>query len=271
MKHLLKLMTVAALGAAVMASCGQKNDPVPEKPVVTEDMYTVSAVAETGEVTFKFNSESLSPIWTVTDPAGIKTTFNDREVVRTFKAKGDYTGSLIAYGAAGQSDPVSFTFTISYVELSEGEAAIVNALADKTLCASAYGWWGEGWEYFDDPVEEYTADDRITFSKDGTLVITQGETLRIYNDGVTGGEEYSFTGTAKWAVITEEDVVKVQFADGGFPLMLAGKGDVSVEDPLYHLGLNAKWNASVKDGVVRLDIWQDFNEQYFTVFLSPVK
>ena len=53
--------------------------------------------------------------------------------------------------------------------------------------------------------------------------------------------------------------------------MLAGDGD-DPASPNYHLGLNAKWTVtSIVDGTVRLDIYQDFNEQWLTVFLSPVE
>ena len=121
----------------------------------------------------------------------------------------------------------------------------MEALSGKTFCASAYGWWGEGWEWFEEPIEEYTADDRITFGADGTLTITQGETLRIYNDCVPGGEEYTVEGPAKWRIVTDEGDVKVQFVDGGFPLMLAGMGE-NPSDLNYHYGLDAMWTLQSK-------------------------
>ena len=275
MKHLLKLMTFAALGALLAVSCG-KNDgnTILPKPVVTADMYSVTVHSETGDVDFAFTGDALSSFWTVVEPVGITTCFNGREVTKTFKSNGVYECTLIAYGKAGQSDPVPFTFTIEGLvpPMSDAEKAAVEALTGKTFYASAYGWWGEGWEWFEEPIEEYTADDRITFGADGSLTITQGETLRICNDGVPGGEEYVVEGQGKWRVVTEDDVVKVQFVDGGFPLMLAGSGG-SPEDPNYHLGLNAMWTVTSidEDGTVRMDIYQAFNEQWFTVFLSPVE
>lgn len=445
MKNLLKLMTFAALGALLAISCGKeekKEDPTPQKPVVTADMYSVVADAESGEVVFKFTGEGLSPFWTVIDPSGTKTTFTDREVTKTYKTKGNYKGNLIAYGTGGQSDPVEFTFSIGstapvdpelsatenllisetwkirhfgwfggegeefwdyhekvpsqaadirmtfkkggafelnlggstavynddvqggwqegvtitgnekwsyvkegdkeYVQFSDGgfpgmlggeaavngkylinnmdaesfslcyqqteeqwfyvtlvpdyfvepapeavsEEAAVAALSGKTFQVSDYGWWGEGWQYFavSDGEEEIPANltnDFITFGADGALELTFGlddpleeggdPVARIYNDGVANGELYTVTGTPKWAVVTDGDAVKVQFSDGGFPLMIAGLG--GPEDATYHFGIDGKWTvASVgEDGTVRLEIFQDFNEQWFTTFLTPVK
>ena len=39
MKHLIKLLTFAALGALLVVSCKEKDEPVAEKPVITSDMY----------------------------------------------------------------------------------------------------------------------------------------------------------------------------------------------------------------------------------------
>ncbi len=436
MKHLCKLMTFAALGALLLLSCEEQKDPTPQKPVVTVSMYSVTANAETGEVVFKFTSDDLSPYWTVVDPSGNKTTFTDREVTKTYTAKGFYTGTLIAYGTGGQSDPAEFNFTIGsseqeiidptlsaaenvlisktwklyrygyyseewdeetnaklaslaipacaaddrmtfekdgafkldqgadktvyndgvvggiqegvtvtgnekwayvkdggaeWIQFSDGgfpamigdtdgingryqireltadsfrlyfdqhgqwfflvivpesfnenpgttengevtEASAKAALSGKTFKVERFGWWGDGWEYFDDPVPEYTADDTITFESDGSLTIDLGETQHIYNDGVGDGEDYTVEGKGKWAIVKEGGAVKISFSDGGFPLMLAGKSKVSPDDPNYHFGLNAKWTvASLADSLVRVEIYQDFNEQWFTVFLAPAK
>ena len=46
-------------------SCAQKEDPTPEKPVVTDEMYAVEADAETGVVVFTFKGANLNPYWTV--------------------------------------------------------------------------------------------------------------------------------------------------------------------------------------------------------------
>lgn len=444
MKHLFKLLTVAALGASVVLSCGKKDEPViPEKPVVKADMYSVTANAETGEVVFKFTAEGLSPFWTVIEPSGTKTTFTDREVTKTYKAKGLYKGNIIAYGDGGQSDPVDFEFTITgattpvdptmsetenilisetwklltygyyggegeeywdwydatvpacaaddrftfkkdgsfvmslgentgvynddvgiqdgitvsgnekwayvkegdaeYIQFSDGgfpgmlgnDAAINGkylisnltaesfnlcyqqseeqwfvvilvpdwyepphtggevteesakaALSGKTFQVSDFGWWGEGWQWFtvsdggeDLPVN--VTNDYVTFSADGSLVLALGiddpveeggeAVVRVYNDGVENGEVYTATGNEKWSIVTQGEEVMVQFAGGGFPLMIAGLG--TSEDSTYHFGMDARWTvASVgEDGTVRLEIYQDFNEQYFTVFLTPVE
>ena len=164
--------------------------------------------------------------------------------------------------------------------------ATTQALSGKTFKVSDYGWWGEGWQYFavSDGEEELpliVTNDSITFGADGSLTITLGvddpleeggeSAARIYNDGVSGGEVYVVEGSPKWSVAEADGVAFVQFADGGFPLMLAGDGD-DPASPNYHLGLNAKWTVtSIVDGTVRLDIYQDFNEQWLTVFLSPVE
>ena len=436
-------MTLAALGMLIAASCNKKpDDPKPQKPVVTDEMYSVTVNAETSEVTFKFTADGLSPFWTVVDPANTKTTFTDREVTKTFKARGAYKGSLIAYGDGGQSDPVEFSFTIGatvpvdptlsatenvlisttwriryygwyggegeefwdyhekaptqaaddrltfkkggafelnlgenksvynddegfvdnitvtgnekwayvkegeleYVQFSDGgfpgmlggtaavngkylisdltadgfslcykqneeqwfyvtlvyedfeepaegvvtEESAIAALSGKSFRVSDYGWWGDGWQYFAvaDGGEELplnVVNDYITFNADGSLTIILGvdapleeggeSVARIYNDGVANGEPYTVTGNPKWEIITDEDVVKVKFSDGGFPLMLAGKDKVEASDPLYHYGLNDKWVvASVgEDGTVRLEIYQYWTEdQWLSVFLFPV-
>lgn len=268
-----KLMTVVACGLLVLAACDKKGNPVPEKPVLTAGMYSVSCESETGEVTFKILEDSMSPFWSVTDPSGIEETFTQREITKTYKSNGVYKGVLIAYGAAGQTDPASFEFTVNRpVEEDSDVAQVKAALSGKTFTVGAYGWWGDGWEYFDDPVPEYTVDDRITFKADGTLVLELGDTQTIYNDGVGGGEAYTVSGTPKWAITKVGEEILLVFSDGGFPLMLAGNGNVAPEHADYHLGLDGKWTvASVEEGVVRVEIYQDFNEQWLTVFLSPVE
>ena len=100
-------------------SCAQKEDPTPEKPVVTDEMYAVEADAETGVVVFTFKGANLNPYWTVVDPKGTKETFTDIQVTKTYEVNGVYTGSIVAFGQGGQSDPVEFSFTIA---LPEGEA-----------------------------------------------------------------------------------------------------------------------------------------------------
>ena len=68
---------------------------------------------------------------------------------------------------------------------------------------------------------------------------------------------------------SEGETVYIQFAGGGFPLMLAGQ-HVDEPDPMRHNGLNGKWTVSAIDeeGTVRLDYEQPFSDQWFTVFLS---
>lgn len=420
MKHLFKFILISALGAAMISSCKEKEGPAAQKPVVTADMYSVTANEQTGEVVFSFKGEGLSPYWTVTDPNGVKATFTDMNVTKTYEVNGLYTGSIIAFGQSGQSDPVEFSFTISipvnptvsetekllmsttwkcyhygwcadaqadwweyeessvpsssaddrlifgkdgvftlnlgddkaiyneqkdgiksvtltgsekwayvkegdveyiqfsgggfpgwlgddngingryeirnvaenrfslyydqtynkqyiyfvfvpedYVEPAVTEEQAKTAITGKTFYASSFGWWGEGWEYFG-AAEALSDGDEITFKADGTLVLKLGDKNDIYNDGITGGEIWTVTGNEKWSVVSEGASVFVQFADGGFPLMLAGKHD----DPeLVHNGLNGKWTITSIDGegTVRLDFEQPFSSQWFTVFLSPAE
>ena len=81
MKHLLKRMTIAALGALLAVSCGKDNgNTILPKPVITEDMYSVAVNMETGEVVFSFTADAMSAFWTVNEPVGITTSFNGREV-----------------------------------------------------------------------------------------------------------------------------------------------------------------------------------------------
>ena len=157
------------------------------------------------------------------------------------------------------------------------EDAVNAALAGKTFYVSAYGWWGEGWEWFEEPLPETTMEDLITFNADGTLVINLGENLLIYHDGgwrtIADGwhedEQWQVTGAETWAVQADATGVYVKFDNGGFPLMCASS---NVEGPDYNLGVDGKWTVtSVEEGVVRLDIYQSFNEQWFTVFLAPVE
>ena len=444
MKHVFKLMTLLAMGMLLALSCNKNTTaPTPaEKPVVTADMYSVTANAETGAVVFKFTGTGLSPFWTVVDPAGTKATFTDREVTKTYTIRGKYTGNLIAYGDGGQSDPVTFeltigttdpslsatenilvsntwkiryfgwagvdpedgpwdshekvpaqaagirmqfkkggafvldlggatqtynddvtggwqdavtvtgnekwsyvkeddqefiqfsdggfpgmlggndainakhlisdltddSFTLSYLQSEEQcfyvalvpdyfeepaaevptAAAAKEALSGKTFQVSDLGWSGpvdDYWESFcmeiDGEIPAIMTNDTITFGADGSLTITLGvddpkeeggeASARIYNDGVAGGEEYVVEGSPKWSIVEENGAAFVQFADGGFPLALAGEND-DTSNPNYHWGLNGKWAVfSIIEGTVRLNIFQSWSGQYMDVCLSPDK
>ena len=95
----------------MIVSCGEKPTPTPaEKPVVTADMYSVTVNQETGEVTFSFTYADLDPYWTVVDPNGGKESFYDRTITKKYEVPGVYTGSLVAFGEGGESDPVQFNF-----------------------------------------------------------------------------------------------------------------------------------------------------------------
>ena len=75
MKHLLELMTIGALLAVSCAKNGG-NETMPQRLAVTEDMYSVTADAETGEVRYSFTADALQAFWTVTEPSGMTTSFN---------------------------------------------------------------------------------------------------------------------------------------------------------------------------------------------------
>ena len=78
------------------------------------------------------------------------------------------------------------------------------------------------------------------------------------------------TGSETWAVQSDPTGVYLKFDNGGFPLMCASS---NVEGPDYNLGVDGKWTVTSidEDGTVRVDIYQSFNEQWFTVFLTPVQ
>ena len=439
MKHLLKLVTTFALGVFVVVSCQEKNNTASvEKPVVTAEMYSVTVNSDNGEVVFKFTEPGLNPSWTVKAPDGTKESFYDREITKKYEVAGIYSGTLVAFGEGGESDPVEFSFnplgevdaTLSQTENilisqpwkpydliyyggegetywewnteipasaaddrltfhkdgkfelnlgantkifndmgeggihhekivptgeekwsyeKEGEAEFIvfsnggfpgmladndgingkyeirnvtanrfelhyyqaaqgqslcfvyvsenyveesgdpelskenveKTLSGKTFEVSAFGWCDYGdnaWEYFKDPVPETTAEDRITFNADGTLVIDLGEDLTIYHDngwrtiekGWFEDEKWIIAGGETWAVKSDPTGVFVKFDNGGFPLMLASS---NIEGPEYNLGLDGQWTvASIKeDGTIRLEIYQNFNKQWFNVFLSPVE
>lgn len=233
MKHFIKLLTFTALGALLLLSCEEKKDPTPVKPVVTADMFSVTADAETGDVVFKFTGSELSPFWTVIEPSGTKTTFTDREVTKNYKAKGLYKGNIIAFGAGGQSDPVDFTFTIGKAAPVDPDlSAAENILISETWKIRHYGWYGgEGEDFWDyhEKAPDAAADDRMTFKKGGAFILDLGENKKVYNDDVEGGwvDGVTVTGNEKWSYVKEGDTEWIQFSDGGFPGMLGGDAAVN--------------------------------------------
>lgn len=266
MRIIFKLMTLTAVATLFAISCG-KNDnkpETPEKPVVTADMFSVTANAETGEVVFKFLPTELSPFWTVFDPSNNKTTFTEREVTKTYKAKGTYKGNIIAYGNGGQSDPVEFTFSIgSTAPVDPTLSATENLLLSETWKIRKYGWYGgEGenyWDYFE-LVPSQAAGIRMTFKKGGALVLNLGGATVVYNDAVTGGwqDAPAVSGNEKWAYAKEGDLEYVQFSDGGFPGMLGGDEAV-----------NGKYLISDLAADTFMLCWQQTEEQWFAVILVP--
>ena len=266
MKNILKLMTLAAVATLFAISCGKKdNTPdTPEKPVVTADMFSVTANAETGEVVFKFLPTDLSPFWTVFDPSNNKTTFTEREVTKTYKAKGNYKGNIIAYGNGGQSDPVEFTFSIgSTTPVDPALSATENVLISETWKIRKYGWFGgEGDDYWDwfEKVPTQAENIRMAFKKGGAFELNLGGATSIYNDDVDGGwqEGVSVSGNEKWAYVKEGDLEFVQFSDGGFPGMLGGNAAV-----------NGKYLIRDLQADTFTLCYQQTEEQWFAVILVP--
>ena len=188
------------------------------------------------------------------------------------------------YYQAAQEQSLNFVFVSENfveepVESGVTEETAVAALSGKKFYVSAYGWcaYGDGaWEWFEEPVPDTTIEDRITFNTDGSLVIDLGEDLLIYHDGgwrtIEAGwhedEQWQVTGSETWAVESDPTGVYVKFNNGGFPLMCASS---NVEGPDYNLGVDGKWTVAeiAEDGTVRVEIYQSFNEQWFTVFLTP--
>lgn len=188
------------------------------------------------------------------------------------------------YYQAAQEQSLNFVFVSENfveepVENGVTEDATIAALSGKKFYVSAYGWcaYGDGaWEWFEEPVPDSTIEDRITFNADGTLVIDLGENLLIYHDGgwrtIESGwyedEQWQVTGSETWAVESDPTGVYVKFDNGGFPLMCASS---NVEGPDYNLGVDGKWTVAgiAEDGTVRVEIYQSFNEQWFTVYLTP--
>ena len=260
MKHLFRLLSLTALVAMLTISCGKENpEEKPEKPIVTADMFSVTANAETGEVVFKFTAEGLSPFWTVTEPSGSKSTFTDREVTKTYKARGEYKGTLIAYGDGGQSDPAEFSFTIGTTDPTL--SATENMLVSTVWKLRYYGWYGgEGDEFWDyhEKVPSQAADDRLTFEKGGAFKLNLGDNKSVYNDDEGFQDGITVSGNEKWAYVKEGDAEYIQFSDGGFPGMLGGTA-----------AINGKYLISiVADNSFSL-CYKQSEEQWFYVTLVP--
>jgi len=262
MKNIFKLMTVAALCAA-LAACGDKgkeNQPA-GKPVVTPEMFSVTANAETGVVIFQFLEASLNPFWTVKDPNNASITFTDRNVTKTFELKGLYSGTLVAFGSAGQSDPVEFNFVVGNSEWDPNLSYTENVLMANTWRPYYIGWWGgEGDEYWDweDKAPGYLFDDRIVFKKGGAIEWNQAETFKIYDDS-DDAVDFTFSGNEKWAYVAEAGKEYIQFSDGGFPGI---RGDAGAVNGKYMI-------TNVTANSISLNYYEAENEQWIYVTLAP--
>lgn len=257
------MMAITALGAMAIAACNKPTEePTPQKPVVTAEMYSVTANSESGEVTFKFTATDLNPYWTVTDPKGTKTTFTDREVTKTYEVNGEYKGSIAAFGQSGQSDPVEFTFSIARVidpALSETE----NTLMAQSWKPYQYGYCADEttdwWDWLAGPAPEMSADDVFTFAKDGKFILDLGANKDIFYDSREPMNNVTITGNEKWGYVKEGDKEFIQFSEGGFPSMLADNG-----------GINGKYEIrNLSDDGYTLYYHQEASAQYFYIIVVP--
>ena len=238
-------MIFAALGALAIVSCQDKPAPEPaEKPVVTESMYSVTVNTETGEVTFKFLEPDLNPYWTITDPNKAVESFYDREKTVKYEVPGIYTGSLVAFGVGGESDPVKFSFNPLGEEVDETLTATENILISqpwKPYTIVYYGGTVEDetyWEWDSESVPASAADDRLTFKKDGSFELNLGEDTAIYHDMNSEFAGVTVTGAEKWAYVLENNVEYIQFSDGGFPGMLADDEGINGKYELRNVTAN---------------------------------
>ena len=239
-------MILVALGALMIVSCDKKEDdkkPV-EKPVVTEAMYSVTVNTATGEVTFKFTEVDLNPYWTVVNPNGAKDTFYDREVTKKYEIPGIYTGTISAFGAGGESDPVQFTFNPLGEKVDDTLTATENILISQPWKPYTIVYYGGSvedetyWEWDSGTVPASAADDRLTFKKDGAFELNLGENTAIYHDMNAEFEGVTLTGAEKWAYVVEGAVEYIQFSDGGFPGMLADDEGVNGKYELRNVSAN---------------------------------
>ena len=227
----------------MIVSCQEKptNEPA-EKPVVTEAMYSVTVNTETGEVTFKFLETDLNPYWTITDPNKATESFYDREKTVKYEIPGIYTGKLIAFGEGGESDPVQFSFNPLGEAVDETLTPTENILisqAWKPYTIVYYGGEGdEYWEWDSGSVPESAADDRLTFKKDGELVLNLGENTAIYHDINAEFAGVTVTGAEKWAYVLENGAEYIQFSEGGFPGMLADDEGINAKYELRNVTAN---------------------------------
>lgn len=262
MKQFFKLILISALGAAMTISCKEKEEAPAQKPVVTAEMYSVNANEQTGEVVFSFKGTDLKPYWTVTDPKGTKDTFTEAEFTKTYDVNGLYTGSIVAFGQGGQSDPVEFSFTIAIPAdptISETEKILMST----TWKYYHYGWCAdaqaEWWAWEENGIPSSSADDRLTFGKDGAFTLDLGEDKAVYNEQKDGVKTVDVTGSEKWAYVKEGDVEYIQFSNGGFPGWL---GDDN--------GINGRYELrEVSENRFCLYYDQTYNAQYLYFVLVP--
>ena len=249
-----KLFFIVCAAAAIFSACGKNNnDKTPlEPPVITSDMFSVTADDATMTVSFVFNAADLTPFWKVNAPDGtavdLGANVRNPNFSMTFQTKGLYSGSVIGFGAAGQSAPVQFTFSLggSDVSITDPDKSITwNILVSKTWKLSKYGYWGPDWEEADNKlslgVPSMLADDRLTFGKDGKFTLDLGANKTLYDDSATGGVPTftpTATGNEKWELKKDGDAEYVQFSGGGFPSMLFGEGSVNARWDIYSADAN---------------------------------
>lgn len=237
----LKLLAAAFAATVLFVACNDKKDTQElSAPVITNDMWSVTVDGNTVHFTFAASGD-LSPFWKVSAPNGtavdLGADVRSSDFTKTFEVNGLYSGTLVAFGSAGQSAPVNFTFSIggSNVDITDpGKSTFWNILVSKTWKLASYGYWGPEWApekiKLGLDIPACLADDRLTFKADGTFVLDPGDNATLYDDSATGGiptfTPASKTG-GKWETKKDGSTEYIQFSQGAYPSMLFGEGSVN--------------------------------------------
>ena len=143
MKRITTFAIIAA--AALCAACSKPSYGLGEVPSEDSFTYTVTPDKETPNVIrFSFSGEKVSPFWRVRKPDGSYLESNSREFTLRYYMKGEYDGTLTAYGSGGEGEPVSFTFNVT-----ENDPIVKKLTGDGTQKVWVWNWsvdkhFGEG-------------------------------------------------------------------------------------------------------------------------------
>ena len=239
-----RITTFAIIAAAVLcAACSKPSYGLGEVPSEDSFTYTVTPDKETQNVIrFSFSGEKVSPFWRVRKPDGSYLESNSREFTLRYYMKGEYDGTLTAYGSGGEGEPVSFTFNVTendpIVKKLTGDGTqkvwVWNWSVDKhfgegSLESTEPDWWPVGaWE-----MKDYSMyDDELSFVTDSWDYILDAKG-KIYADGTVlpifypdifkeGSRatviDYVQPEGQKWAIYADEnDKLYLSFSEGGFP------------------------------------------------------